>query len=105
MMADPDEDERGDDPTPPAEPEEPAPKPEPERKPIGLAEMADIIIDEAIRREQNCRARLKAFGTEPSEKELRQIEVLKATARFLDTLVPIMPTIRGALKNQFKKKN
>ncbi|RWX72549.1 hypothetical protein [Mesorhizobium sp. M2A.F.Ca.ET.039.01.1.1] len=84
-------------------PQEPEPKPE-KPKPIGLNEMALVIVTEAMRRSSSARAIEKEFGPAhaPSDKALREIEVLHATARFLDTLMPILPEIKKLLKPKKK---
>lgn len=74
-------------------------------KPITLSEMALVVVEEAIRRSSAHRAIVKAYGPEhsPSDKALREVEVLHATARFLDTLVPILPDLREIMKDRAKQ--
>lgn len=92
------EDDAGDEPAKPIEVERP-------RKPMTLDEMALVVATEASRRRSSHRVIVKAFGAahEPGEDQLREVEVLEACARFLDSLAPIMPRVRDLLRAEQQK--
>ncbi|WP_099863790.1 hypothetical protein [Pararhizobium haloflavum] len=74
-------------------------------KPIGLSEMSDLILGEGLRRRFTTRAIEREFGNPPSEKQLREIEVLLACSKFLDRLAPVLPEIKKLLTQKPKKKD
>lgn len=106
-MSDADVDADGADEDQATPPDQAPPKEAPAAKrPITLSEMALVIVEEAMRRQGSAKAIEKVFGADhaPTARRLREIEVLHATARFLDTLVPILPDIRRLLKPAKKTK-
>lgn len=73
--------------------------PEPVKKPVGLAEMADVCMVEAIRINSTQEALIAAgYRVEAEPKQSRRAEVMEATAKFLDALAPHLPAIRQILK-------
>ncbi|WP_336801684.1 hypothetical protein [Kaistia sp. MMO-174] len=73
--------------------------PEPPKKPVGLSEMAEVCMVEAIRITSTQEALIAAgYRIEAEPRQTRRAEVMEATAKFLDALAPHLPAIRQILK-------